>query len=99
MNGYMELTVPSTVTVPNSGANMVMTCNFCTSAVTASIMWDESTRIMTLGNVFPSTQDYTYKGTSISFSISGWTNPSDTKSAEFTWRSYAVISGTNYLID
>lgn len=55
MNGYMELTVPPTVTVPNSGQFMALICNFCTSSTTtASIQWDDSTRIMTLGNIFPS---------------------------------------------
>ena len=96
----MELKVPSTITVPgDSTSGFIFNCNFCTTISTGTLAWDSATRIMKISNVFPTSVDYTYKGTALSFSIKGWTNPSDTTSAEFTWESYATISGVNYLID
>lgn len=54
---------------------------------------------MTIKNTFPATSDYLKAGSSLVFTLNGFTNPAGTTAQYFTWRSYATISSTDYQID
>ena len=74
-DGVMILTVPDGVTVPsNSVSDFVMVCTSgCDTAGTLS--YDSGDRQITIEDSFGS---YVDAGSSISFSLFGWTNPTDT---------------------
>ena len=81
MEGVIVLTVPSGVTVPsNSVSSFSMTCDAgCNTA--GNLSYSSSDSELTIENAFTS---YLDGGSKLTFSLTGWTNPSDTATYEFS---------------
>ena len=75
----VEITVPSGVVVP-SASSLTTVCNAgCKSSGT--LTWTASSSTISIANMFLNT--YLAKGTTIQFTITGWTNPGDTSTRSF----------------
>jgi hypothetical protein len=97
MDGYFAITVPSEIGVTDG--SMTLLCTFCSTEAAGTLEWDSGTRELKVLGIFSSSTDYLYGGSYIEFVIGGWTNPATTVPAYMTWTSYAVIDGTDYIID
>jgi len=98
VEGIMVLTVPSGVTVvDNDVSDYTVTCSSgCTNAASASISYSAAYRQVTISDAFSS---YTASSTTVTISVTGWTNPDDSESYDFTIDTFAYISDTKYGIE
>jgi hypothetical protein len=94
----MILTVPSGVTVvSNDVSGYTLVCSSgCDNAAGASFSYDSVNRLVTISNAFSS---YTAAGTTVTIEVTGWTNPSDANTYDFSIAVKATISSTNYAIE
>ena len=97
--GYFTLTVPSTVIVPgDSVTGFTISCGAGCSSSAAVITYVAGTKIMTFKGLFPLNNGLDPSST-LTFTVTGWTNPGTFTPANFTWQSYAEISSVSYPID
>jgi hypothetical protein len=62
------------------------------------LSYDSATRNLKISGLF-GTNSGLAAGSSLVFTVTGWTNPSTFTPALFTWNSFAVLSSINYGID
>lgn len=100
MDGYFTLYIPTTVGMPSGGvSDLTLVCDqFCDEA-DVTLTYSSSTRLLTFSGVVPDVSSYIIAPGPIVFSITGFTNPSNTDNAYIIFTSYAVLSTGTYMID
>ena len=95
--GVLVLTVPTGVTVPSDDVSTFsMICSAGCSTGSGMLSYDSSTRELTIESAFTS---FMQASNTLTFSITGWTNPSDTSTYEFALETYFKPSTTLYGIE
>lgn len=99
-DSYYTLYVPTTVGMPSSGVSgLTLTCQQYCTASDITLSYSSSTRLITFTGAVPDTASYITSPGPLTMEIAGFTNPATSEAAYFQWSSYAVLSGTPYMVD
>ena len=99
MDGFFTLKIPTTVGVPSSISSMTLECTQSCEARDITLTWNAGTRTITFSGVVPEESRYIMAPGPLSFSLTGFTNPSTADVATFVFTSYAILDSGEYMID